>query len=29
VCSSPQQFSQAIREDLAIWKEAVQAAGMK
>jgi tripartite-type tricarboxylate transporter receptor subunit TctC len=29
VCSTPAQFSQAIREDIAIWKEAVQAAGMK
>jgi tripartite-type tricarboxylate transporter receptor subunit TctC len=29
VCSSPRQFSQAIKEDLGIWKEAVQAAGMK
>ena len=29
VCSSPRQFSQAIKEDLVIWKEAVQAAGMK
>jgi len=29
VCSSPAEFQQAVREDLAIWKEAVQAAGMK
>jgi tripartite-type tricarboxylate transporter receptor subunit TctC len=29
VCGTPADFSQAIREDLAIWKEAVQAAGMK
>ena len=29
VCSTPGAFSQAIREDLATWKEAVQAAGMK
>jgi tripartite-type tricarboxylate transporter receptor subunit TctC len=29
VCSSPDEFSQAIREDLNTWKEAVQAAGMK
>jgi tripartite-type tricarboxylate transporter receptor subunit TctC len=29
VCSTPAEFSQAIREDFAIWKEAVQAAGMK
>ena len=28
VCSTPAQFSQAVREDLQIWKEAVQAAGM-
>jgi len=29
VCSTPADFSQAIREDLAIWKEAVNAAGIK
>jgi tripartite-type tricarboxylate transporter receptor subunit TctC len=29
VCGTPAEFSQAIREDLAIWKEAVQAAGIK
>jgi tripartite-type tricarboxylate transporter receptor subunit TctC len=29
VCSSPGEFERAVREDLAIWKEAVQAAGMK
>jgi len=28
VCGSPAEFSQAIREDLQIWKEAVQAAGI-
>ena len=28
VCGTPAEFSQAIREDLATWKEAVQAAGM-
>ena len=29
VCSTPAEFSRAIREDLQTWKEAVQAAGMK
>jgi tripartite-type tricarboxylate transporter receptor subunit TctC len=29
VCSTPAEFSQAIRDDLAIWKEAVSAAGIK
>ena len=29
MCSTPAEFSQAIRADLALWKEAVQAAGMK
>ena len=29
VCGSPAEFAQAIREDLLIWKEAVQAAGIK
>jgi tripartite-type tricarboxylate transporter receptor subunit TctC len=29
VCSTPREFVQAIQEDLATWKEAVQAAGMK
>jgi tripartite-type tricarboxylate transporter receptor subunit TctC len=29
VCSTPAEFSQAIREDLTIWKEAVNAAGIK
>ena len=29
VCSTSAEFSQAIREDLNIWKEAVQAAGIK
>ena len=28
VCGTPAEFSQAIREDLVTWKEAVQAAGM-
>ncbi len=28
VCGTPAQFAQAIREDLQIWKEAVQAAGI-
>ena len=28
VCSTPAAFSQAIREDLVTWKEAVAAAGM-
>ncbi len=28
-CSTPEEFEKAIRDDLAIWKEAVQAAGMK
>jgi tripartite-type tricarboxylate transporter receptor subunit TctC len=28
-CGTPAEFAQVIREDLAIWKEAVQAAGMK
>jgi len=29
VCGTPAEFEKAVREDLAIWKEAVQAAGMK
>ena len=29
MCSTPAEFAQAVREDLQIWKEAVQAAGMK
>lgn len=29
VCSTPDEFSRAIREDLNTWKEAVQAAGTK
>jgi tripartite-type tricarboxylate transporter receptor subunit TctC len=29
VCSTPREFVKAIEEDLATWKEAVQAAGMK
>jgi tripartite-type tricarboxylate transporter receptor subunit TctC len=29
VCSTPAEFEKAVREDLALWKEAVQAAGMK
>ncbi|HEY2337813.1 MAG TPA: tripartite tricarboxylate transporter substrate binding protein [Burkholderiales bacterium] len=29
VCSTPAAFSQAIKEDLIVWKEAVAAAGMK
>ena len=29
LCSTPAEFSRAIREDLQIWKEAVQAAGHK
>ena len=29
VCSTPAEFEKAVREDLAVWKEAVQAAGMK
>ena len=29
VCSTPAEFAQEIKEDLATWKEAVQAAGMK
>jgi tripartite-type tricarboxylate transporter receptor subunit TctC len=29
VCSTPAEFENAVREDLRIWKEAVQAAGMK
>ncbi|HEX6318268.1 MAG TPA: tripartite tricarboxylate transporter substrate binding protein [Burkholderiales bacterium] len=29
VCSTPEEFTRAIREDLETWKEAVQAAGMK
>jgi tripartite-type tricarboxylate transporter receptor subunit TctC len=29
VCSTPATFIQAIKEDLMIWKEAVQAAGIK
>jgi len=29
VCGTPAEFTQAIRADLALWKEAVQAAGVK
>ncbi|HVL35112.1 MAG TPA: tripartite tricarboxylate transporter substrate binding protein [Burkholderiales bacterium] len=29
VCSTPAEFERAVREDLQIWKEAVQAAGIK
>jgi tripartite-type tricarboxylate transporter receptor subunit TctC len=29
VCGTPAQFAHAVRDDLQIWKEAVQAAGMK
>ncbi len=29
VCGTPAEFSQAIKDDLNTWKEAVQAAGMK
>jgi tripartite-type tricarboxylate transporter receptor subunit TctC len=29
VCSTPAEFEKAVREDLVLWKEAVQAAGMK
>jgi tripartite-type tricarboxylate transporter receptor subunit TctC len=29
VCSTPAEFERAVRDDLVIWKEAVQAAGMK
>jgi tripartite-type tricarboxylate transporter receptor subunit TctC len=29
VCSTPVEFSKAVREDLQTWKEAVQAAGIK
>jgi tripartite-type tricarboxylate transporter receptor subunit TctC len=29
VCSTPAEFVRAVREDLAIWKEAVAAAGIK
>jgi tripartite-type tricarboxylate transporter receptor subunit TctC len=29
VCGTPAEFSRAIAEDLALWKEAVQAAGIK
>ena len=29
VCSTPAEFSQAIRDDLHLWKDAVAAAGMK
>jgi tripartite-type tricarboxylate transporter receptor subunit TctC len=29
VCSTPAEFEKAVRDDLAVWKEAVQAAGMK
>jgi len=29
VCSTPEQFAQAIRDDLKLWKDAAAAAGMK
>ena len=29
VCSTPAEFEQAVRDDLALWKEAVHAAGLK
>jgi tripartite-type tricarboxylate transporter receptor subunit TctC len=28
-CSTPEEFAKAIRDDLEVWKEAVQAAGIK
>ena len=29
VCGTPGEFERAVRDDLALWKEAVQAAGIK
>ena len=29
ICSAPEQFAQAIRDDLKLWKDAAAAAGMK
>ncbi|HEY1288653.1 MAG TPA: tripartite tricarboxylate transporter substrate-binding protein [Burkholderiales bacterium] len=29
VCGTPAEFQRAVRDDLALWKEAVQAAGLK
>jgi tripartite-type tricarboxylate transporter receptor subunit TctC len=29
VCGTPSEFERAVRDDLALWKEAVQAAGIK
>ena len=29
VCGTPAEFERAVRDDLALWKEAVQAAGIK
>ena len=29
LCSTPAEFARAVREDLAMWKDAVQAAGLK
>ena len=29
ICSTPEQFAQAIRDDLKLWKDAAAAAGMK
>jgi tripartite-type tricarboxylate transporter receptor subunit TctC len=29
VCGTPDEFERAVRDDLALWKEAVQAAGLK
>ena len=29
VCSTPAEFSQAVRDDLRLWKDAVEAAGVK
>jgi tripartite-type tricarboxylate transporter receptor subunit TctC len=29
VCSSPAEFSQTVRQDLELWKDAVRAAGIK
>jgi hypothetical protein len=29
VCSTPEDFAKAVRDDLQVWKEAVQAARLK
>jgi tripartite-type tricarboxylate transporter receptor subunit TctC len=29
VCGTPDEFERAVRDDFALWKEAVQAAGIK